>query len=76
MPAPALGEVDAHQQRADQAGPLRHRQRVQIGVVEVGLRHGLRDHGANDLGVGAGGHLGEDPAVWRVQVDLRGDYVG
>jgi len=66
---------EAHQERADQAGPLGHGHRLE--VVEPDARVGQRTfHGRHDqLQVPARGHLGHDTAVRRVQGGLRGNDV-
>ena len=57
-------------------GPCVTAMASQIFVSHVSFVHRLRHDGADGFGMGAGGDFGEDTAVLRVQVNLRGDHVG
>jgi hypothetical protein len=70
-----LGDVDADQQRADQAGPARHRHRVEILPAGTGLLERRLEGGHDPAQLLAGGHLRHDPAGGRVQGHLARDLV-
>jgi hypothetical protein len=69
-----LAGGDPDEQRAHQAGPLRHGDRLDR-LHAARLRHGLRDHVPDVLEVRARRELGHDAAVRRVRGDLGGDDV-
>ena len=56
--------------------PARHGDRVDLGQGQVRRGQCLLDDSIDRLDVLARGDLGEDAAVLRVQVDLRGDQAG
>ena len=62
--------------RADQAGPLRDRDRTEIAPADAGIAEGALEHAADVAQVLARGELGDDAAPLTVQRDLRGDDVG
>ena len=68
-----LGELDAHQQRADQAGPLRYGDGIQISEQTASLGEGRAADGRDRFQLRARGQLRVDAAIRRVQLDLRGD---
>jgi hypothetical protein len=62
-----LGQHDARQHAADQPRPGGHRDPVQIGQPQPGLRQRLFDAGIQLLGMGAGGDFGHDAAEIGMQ---------
>ena len=71
-----LGEGDAHQQRADEAGSLRHRDGVDVGPVRAGIPERAFHHAADVAHVLPGRELGHHAAPFAVDFRLRGDHVG
>ena len=70
-----LGDADADQQRADQAGPVGDGHRIEIGPSHAGLLE-RRLHGRDDPAqLLTGRHLRHDAAGRRVERDLGGDLV-
>ena len=63
------------EQRADQAGALRYGYAVDVVQRHPGLVQRLADDGRDELEVAARGNFGDDPAVPRVELRLRGDHV-
>ena len=72
----ALGRLHAHEQRADEPRPLRHRHCVEGRVLHRRLGHRARDDGADVLDVVAGGELGHHAPEGRVDGGLAGDDAG
>ena len=68
-PGERLRRRDADEQRADQAGLRRHRDRVRLVTVER-----LLDHGRDQLEMPATRNLGHDAAEARMQLVLRRDH--
>ena len=66
-----LGGREPDEQRADQAGALRHGDRVDIGERRARLAERGLDDGHDELEVAPRGDLGHDAAEARVQVGLR-----
>ncbi len=65
-----LGGREPDEQRTDEARPLGHGDRIHV-VEAVGQGgEGPFEHRDDGTQVGAGGELGNDPAVGRVQADL------
>ncbi len=73
LPGDRLGRADADQQRADEPGPLRHRDRVDVVERRLRLFQRLFDDDPDRLHVVARGKFRHDPAERAVDVDLRGD---
>ena len=70
-----LGDVDADQQRADQARTAGHGHRVEILPAGPGLLEGRLEGGHDPAQLLAGGHLRHDAAGGGVQGHLAGDLV-
>jgi len=66
-----LGEGDADQQRSGEAGTFGDGDGFEIAVLDACLVHGFADDGEDGAEVFAGGQLGHDAAVVRVD-ELRG----
>jgi hypothetical protein len=71
-----LGGRHPDQQRAGQAGSEGDRDRVDVAEPHPAEGAGLLDGGVEQVDVGPGGDLGDDPAVARVQGLLVGEHVG
>ncbi len=63
----ALGEREADEQGAGQAGSLRDGHRVEIRGGELRLRQGLGGDVPDRLDMDAGGDLRDDPPVARME---------
>ena len=72
-PRERLRRGDADEQRADQPGPRRDGDRVDVGELDPGVAERLLDHRRDELEVAARRDLGHDAAEARVQLGLRGD---
>ena len=72
-PRDRLRGGDADEQRADQPRPLRHGDAVDVVERRARLGERLADDRRDELEVAARGNLGDDAAVARVQIGLRGD---
>ncbi len=70
-PREALGRLHADEQRADEPGPVGHRDAVDVGERDARARERLADHGADAAQVIPRRELRDDAAVRRVQRDLR-----
>ena len=62
--------------RADEAGPLRNADRVDVLKLEIGLGKRFADDGNNLAKMFARGEFGNDAAVLAMDVDLRRDDAG
>jgi hypothetical protein len=72
-PRQGLGDLDAHEQRADQARSAGDRDA--LDVVERTFAERLANDGQHELQVAPGGDFGDDATVTRVQFRLRRDDV-
>ncbi len=70
-----LGGLQPDEQRADEPGPLRHRDRGEVLEPRAGVGHRLLHDGHDRLDVVARGELGHDAAVGRVQLGLARHHV-
>ena len=77
---PGVGQrfrrADADEQRAGEAGPVRHGDRIQPARAQIRLRQRRLDHRQHRREVLARRHLRHDAAVAVVQRGLRCDHVG
>ncbi len=72
-PGQRLGRRAADEERADEPGPLGHRDAVEIAQPHPGLRERPANDGHDHLEVAARGELGHDAAVGGVDIVLGGD---
>ena len=70
-----FGLRNADQQRADQAGPIGDRDRVDLFEAGPGFSQRRLDHRIDGFDMHAGSQLRDDPAVERMPLDLRGDDI-
>jgi hypothetical protein len=75
-PGDRLRRGEAHEQRADEAGPLRHGDTVDVLERAIGPSQRLSDDGKNELEVVSRGDLGNDASEPCVELGLRGDDGG
>ena len=73
--AAAFANDDADEQRADEAGPLRHRERVDVVPADAGVRQRALDDAADVAHVLPRRDLRHDTAPLAMDVDLRRDHV-
>src|SRR5690606_6307891 len=71
-----LRHVDAYHERPGQSRPARHRDGVEVVERDPGAVERLLDDRVDALDVRARGDLREDTAELRVDIHLRGDYIG
>ncbi len=72
----AAGRLDPDEQGAHQAGPVGHRQGVEVRKVEAGLVERPAHHRHHRAQVGAAGKLRHDAAEGAVDLDLARDHAG
>jgi hypothetical protein len=72
-PRDRLRGLQPDEQRADQAGRVRHRDPVDVGERRAGVVERRADHRDDVLDVRARRELGHDPAVTRMDLVLRRD---
>jgi hypothetical protein len=75
-PRRRLGKRNADQQRADEPGPLRHRDGVEIVPGGRGFVEGALDRPANIAEVLPRGEFGDDASPFTMDSDLRCDDAG
>ena len=75
-PGERLGRGKADEERPDQARTARDGDRVDVVQARAPPGERLAENGSDQLEVSARRDLGDDAAVARVQVGLRGDDVG
>ena len=71
-----LGKIHPHQHRADEAGGVGDRHRVDVLFSDPGLPQGPVGQGRDSLHMLAGGDLRDDPPVGGMHIGLGGDGVG
>ena len=74
-PRERLRRREPDEERADQPGPARDRDALEVGQLGSRLAERLADHGRDELEVPPRRDLGHDPSVARMEVGLRGDDV-
>ena len=75
-PGERLGRGEADQERPDQPRPARDGDALDVGEACPALPERLANDRRHELEVPARSNLGDDSAVFRVQLGLRGDDVG
>jgi hypothetical protein len=74
-PGERLRRREPDEEGPDEARPLRHRDRLDVVERRPRLGEGLAHDRLHELEMAPRRHLGDDPAVARVQVGLRRDDV-